>query len=72
MSILLQNRDTGQYVRLPGDWTQETGEAHRFTTTVEALCFCHERNLFRMQMLVGFADGRQEIAIHVTDSRLVW
>ena len=71
MSILLQSKQTGYYVRSLGRWTGAMGEAHGFFTTIEALCFCYEHSLFQMQIVVRFSDGRPNTVFDVTDSRFL-
>ena len=71
VSILLQSKQTGYYVRSLGRWTAATGEAHGFITTIEALCFCYEHSLFQMQIVVRFSDGRPNTVLDVTDSRFL-
>lgn len=69
MKILLQSKNTRDYVSQGGGWTWKQGRAHEFRSGLDAIMFCLDGQVFDMQMVCVFADGGSNFTVPVTDSR---
>lgn len=69
MTILLQNKQTLNYVEGPAKWTAHAERARVFGTGLEAICFCLNHHIGDMQILGKFVDTRMDFTVPVTDLR---
>jgi hypothetical protein len=69
MKILLQSKETRDYVECGGGWTWKQGSAQVFTTGLEAMLFCFDRRICDMQIVCVFQDLGKNFNISVTDRR---
>ena len=69
MKILLQNKDTLDYVRSAATWTPSAASARVFATSLDALLFCLAHGIFNVQILGCCADPRMNFVVPVTDLR---
>ena len=69
MKILLQSKETRDYVNQGGGWTWKLGRARVFGTGLEAIMFCLDHGIFQIQMVCAFEDRAKNFTVSVTDSR---
>ena len=70
MRILLQQKDTGLYVKDVGDWTREPGEAMDFVSSTKAIDFCVANKIAEVQLVLKFEEQLHDIVLPmVTDRR---
>jgi hypothetical protein len=60
---------TLSYVKGVSDWTTKRENARVFSTGLEALLFCFDRNVTNMQILGEFVDARMNFTFPVTDPK---
>lgn len=70
MKILLQDKNTLNYIRQDGGWTLRHNQARAFTTGLEAILFCWNHDRYHMQILGEFPDARMNFAAPITDDRM--
>ena len=69
MKILLQSKETQDYVDRGGGWTWKQGGAHVFATGLEAMLFCFNHEISDMQIVCVFPELIKNFNISVTDCR---
>ena len=69
MKIMLQSKQTLDYVGRSGGWTWKQGRARAFGTGLEAILFCFHHQIGNMQIVCAFQDLAQNFNVPVTDSR---
>ena len=67
MRIILQNKMTGDYVERGGGWTWKQGKARDFASGLEAIVFCFERQICKMQIACAYQDLTKRFTVPVTD-----
>jgi hypothetical protein len=63
MKIVVQNRKTNAFLTQDARWVQRFDYAHRFTTSLQALRFCADRQLRDADMLVCFPGARENLRV---------
>lgn len=63
MKIVVQNRKTNAFLTADARWVRHFDYARRFTTSLEALRFCAERELRDADMLVCFPGARSNMRV---------
>jgi hypothetical protein len=56
MQIVLQHVKSGLYLKSPGVWTKEVGEALDFSSSQRAIRFIRQHQLEGVQVLVAFIE----------------
>lgn len=69
MNILLQNKETLDYVEWDGGWTARAEQARVFASGLEAMFYCLNHSCTDMQISGEFADARMNFTMPVTDPR---
>jgi hypothetical protein len=70
MRILLQQKETGLYVKDLGDWTREPGAAMDFISSTKAIDFCVANKIAGVQLVLKFEEQLHDIVLPlVTDRR---
>lgn len=69
MKILLQSKNTRDYVDQGGGWTGNIATARVFTSGLDAMMFCLDRRILQMQIVCVFEDLARNFTIAVTDCR---
>lgn len=69
MKILLQSKNTRDYVAQHGGWTCKQGMARVFSSGLAAMMFCLDRKILQMQIVCVSEDLAKNFTIAVTDSR---
>jgi len=69
MKILLQSKETRNYVDRSGGWTWKQRRARVFNNGLEAIMFCFDRQIGNMQIACIFRDLAKNFNIAVTDCR---
>ena len=54
MRILLQHQFTGEYLREPGDWVRDPGEAFDFPSSTQAIEFCLMHQVSNVKLVFQF------------------
>lgn len=65
MRILLQQRETGQYFKDIGNWTENSGEAMNFLSSTAAIDFCVLNKFSGVQIVLKFDEQRYDIVLPV-------
>lgn len=63
MKIVVQNRKTNAFLTQDAKWVRRFDGARQFTTSLEALRFCAERELRETDMLVCFPGARTNMRV---------
>ena len=63
MKIVVQNRKTNAFLTQDAKWVRHFDYARGFTTSLEALRFCADRELRDTDMLVCFPGARQNLRV---------
>ena len=70
MRILLQQKETGLYVKDVGAWSREPGEAMDFVSSTKAIDFCVANKIADVQLVLKFEEHLHDIVLPmVTDRR---
>ena len=70
MKIVLQNRSNLSYVEtLAGAWTKDGERALEFSSSLDALLYCFDRQIVDMQMVARFVDPTMNFSFSVSDAR---
>ena len=70
MRILLQQKETGLYVKDVGAWAREPGEALDFVSSTKAIDFCVTHKIAGVQLVLKFEEHLHDIVLPmVTDRR---
>jgi hypothetical protein len=70
MRILLQQKETGLYVKEVGDWTREPTAAMDFVSSTKAIDFCVVNKIAGVQLVLKFEEHLHDIVLPmVTDRR---
>jgi len=70
MKIVLQNRSNLSYVKsLGGAWTKDGELAFEFSSSLDALLYCFDRQMVDMQMVARFVDPAMNFSCSVSDAR---
>jgi hypothetical protein len=72
MRVLIRNRDTGQYIQGPGQWTADPEQAADFKRSARALLFAAEERLGRVEVVLSFEDPRYNITLPILDKTPQW
>lgn len=65
MKIVVQNRKTNAFLTADSRWLPQFDYARKFTTSIEALRFCVERELRDTDMLVCFHGQRSNMRVRL-------
>jgi hypothetical protein len=66
MTVLIQARKTGRFVREPGLWTSRREQAKRFCDSLRALAFCAEHRLGQVDIVIEFdGDSRRKVLLRL-------
>ena len=63
MKILLQHRETLQYVQTVDAWTKRHADAHYFPHSQGAIDFAHEHDLTDVYVTVKFLGGDPDVSV---------
>jgi hypothetical protein len=63
MKIVVQNRKTNAFLTQDAKWVQRFESARQFTTSLEALRFCADRQLRETDMLVCYPGARSNMRV---------
>jgi hypothetical protein len=63
MKIVVQNRKTNAFLTQDAKWVRRLDDARHFTTSIEALRFCADRELRDMDMLVCFPGAKANLRL---------
>ena len=63
MRILVQDRRTNAFLTNEAKWVKQLDYARRFTTSLEALRFCVERELKHMDVLVCYPGHKTNLRL---------
>jgi hypothetical protein len=63
MKIVVQNRKTNAFLTQDAKWVQRFESARQFTTSLEALRFCADRQLRETDMVVCFPGARSNMRV---------
>ena len=67
MKILLQSKQTRDYVDRGGGWTWKQGRALVFANGLQAIMFCVDHHIGNMQIVCIFRDLAKNFNVAVTD-----
>ena len=70
MKILVQHKDTREYVRPDEGWTADRTLARKFKSGHEAVRICAERELTHVQVVYNFPDRHMNFAMPLSDAYL--
>jgi hypothetical protein len=65
MKVLIQNVLTDRYLGEKGRWVRSDSEARNFGTSLQAIDFCFNNQLFEVEILLIFQDQRYNIRLNV-------
>jgi len=65
MRILLQQKETGLYLRDLDSWVRKSGEALDFLSSTQAIDFCAKNRLAGVQLVLKFDEQRYDIVMQV-------
>jgi hypothetical protein len=68
MKILLQHRQTLQYVRTVDSWTKDATDAYNFMHSQKAIDFAHEHDLTDVYVAVKFLGGEPDVVALLPDN----
>jgi hypothetical protein len=63
MKVLIQNRETKEYLTWTGAWTASRDEAMDLCTSTQALEYCNARGLYNMEIILAFEDPNYDMRI---------
>jgi hypothetical protein len=63
MKILVQDRKTNAFLTADKRWVRHLDYACSFTTSLDALRFCVEKNLTQMDMLVCYPGAKDNLRL---------
>jgi len=63
MRILLQQKETGLYVKDPQAWSAHNAEAMEFLSSTKAIDFCIANRLQGVQLVLKFDEQRCDIVL---------
>ena len=63
MKIVVQNRKTNAFLTQDAKWVRRMDDARHFTTSIEALRFCADRELRDTDMLVCFPGAKENLRL---------
>lgn len=69
MKILLQQRESGLYLRELGDWTRDAGQAMDFLSSTRAIDFCAEHHIGDVQLVLKFEEQMYDIVLPMVMDR---
>lgn len=69
MRILLQQKNTGLYVKALGVWTHNPGDANDFLSSSKALAFCAANKISDVQLVLKFDEEHYDIVLPTTLGR---
>jgi hypothetical protein len=67
MKILLQDKNTLQYLSTADTWSKNEAEAYNFLHSQRAIDFAHEHDLMDVYVTVKFLGGDPEVAVPLPD-----
>jgi hypothetical protein len=69
MKILLQQRESGLYLRELGDWTPDAGQAMDFLSSTRAIDFCAAHRIGDVQLVLKFEEQLYDIVLPMVMDR---
>lgn len=66
MRILLQQKDTGLYLKDNNAWVAASTEATDFVSSTAAIEFCEANNLTGLQLVLKFEEQKCDIVMAIT------
>ncbi|TAL02870.1 MAG: hypothetical protein EPO07_06895 [Verrucomicrobia bacterium] len=69
MKILLQQRESGLYLRELGDWTPDAGQAMDFLSSTRAIDFCATHRIGDVQLVLKFEEQSYDIVLPMVMDR---
>jgi len=69
MRILLQQKNTGLYLKHPGVWVVNAGEATDFLSSTKALAYCAANKISSVQLVLKFEEHHYDIVLPTTLGR---
>jgi len=69
MRILLQQKETGLYVKDAGAWAREPGEAMDFISSTKAIDFCVTHKIAGVQLVLKFEEHLHDIVLRMVPDR---
>lgn len=71
MRVLLQQKNSGLFVRGDGVWTGNAAEAIDFFSSSQAIDYCVGRRLNGVQLVLKFDDQQMDIVLEMAGRRTV-
>ena len=65
MQILLQDRQTKQFVKPDEQWTDNASDGLTFHTCGRAFAYCSKRNWFDMDVVLKFQNERYDVRLPI-------
>ena len=69
MRILLQQKNTGLYLKTLGAWVANAAEATDFLSSTKALAFCAANKVSDVQLVLKFEEHHYDIVLPTTVGR---
>lgn len=69
MRILLQQKNTGLYLKEPGFWVPNAADATDFLSSTKALAFCAANKITDVQLVLKFKEQHYDIVLPTTPGR---
>jgi len=69
MRILLQQKNTGLYLKALGAWVANAAEASDFPSSTKALAFCAANRISDVQLVLKFEEHHCDIVLPTTLGR---
>ena len=69
MRILLQQKNTGLYLKEPGVWVPNADAATDFLSSTKALAFCAANKIGDVQLVLKFQEQHYDIVLPTTVGR---
>jgi len=65
MKVVIQNVLTDRYLGEKGRWVRPESEARNFCTSLQAMDFCFQNQLFEVEIVLMFEERRYDIRLNV-------
>lgn len=69
MRILLQQKNTGLYLKELGEWVNTAAEATDFLSSTRALAFCAANKISNVQLVLKFDEQHYDIVLPTSIGR---
>ena len=69
MRVLLQQKNSGLYLKREGDWTGNPNEADDFRSSAQAIDYCVRNRLAGLQLVLKFPEQHLDIVLRLATAR---